>query len=193
MNDESCQEEITSRSWWTGEEITDIHNSCNVLKGIWDSEIFAVFLQFQSSEWPQGHLYYRWLSYLLYISNVSLMLHNRDEDKRRDYFIPTPFFWCSPHKRPIVWVPDKTAKVFTSLSTSPLLLQGGHNELLCWPRSKTDLSPCPQSIYKLYFLSLVPPQRVWAPFRCVSFSTVKAKTHLLNVAPECDVCIISYL
>lgn len=47
------------------------------------------------------------------------------------YDILTPFLWCSPHKCPTVGVPDKVAKVLTSLPTSPLLLQGGHDEVLC--------------------------------------------------------------
>lgn len=47
------------------------------------------------------------------------------------YDILTPFLWCSPHKCPTVGVPDKMAKVLTSLPTSPLLLQGGHDEVLC--------------------------------------------------------------
>lgn len=54
-------------------------------------------------------------------------------------FIPTPFLWCSPHKLPFIGVPDKTAKVFTSLPTSPLLLQGGHDEGLRLPGSTADL------------------------------------------------------
>lgn len=55
------------------------------------------------------------------------------------YLIPTPFLWCSSHKRPIFRVPDKMAKVFTSLPTSPLLLQGSHDEALCCPGSTADL------------------------------------------------------
>lgn len=99
-------------------------------------------MQFTSFEAQNDHNHlYNWcFFYLPYIYSVYLMLRKRAEDEWSDYFIPTPFLWCSPHKRPIVRVPDKMAKIFTSLPTSPLLLQGGHDEVLCWPRSKTDLS-----------------------------------------------------
>lgn len=60
------------------------------------------------------------------------------------YDILTPFLWRSPHKCPIVGVPDKFAKVLTSLPTSPLLLQSSHDKVLFADRD-------PQQTF--YFLS----------------------------------------
>lgn len=69
----------------------------------------------------------------------------RVQNNRSDIF--TPFLWRSPHESSILRVPDKIPKVFAPLPARPLLLQGGHDEGLCWPQSIAEFLFPPLSFF----------------------------------------------